>query len=130
MPFTYFRDDARRRIRITLTDPLRVADMTLSLDRQLTEGTWDYGVLLDGRAIAAGVPSSDIQSFLSQVRELIAKHGPRGPVAFVATQSAAIGSAQRYLLFGGGAAESFEIFWAIDDANRWLDEQSAGKNQP
>ena len=130
MPFTYARDDARGRVRITLTDPLSVADLTASVDHQLTDGTWTYGVLVDARSVTDGTQSSEIQSFLSHVRQLVTAHGPRGAIAFVATQSTVIGSAQRYAIFGGGMAESFEIFWALDDANRWLDGRPAGTARP
>jgi len=128
MPFTYARDDIRRRVRITLADPLTVADLIASIDRQFADGTWDYGLLVDGRAIAAATQSSDVQEFLTHVRELVGTHGPRGPIAFVAKESAVIGSAQRYVLFGG-SAEAFEVFWAIDDAQGWLDQQTAKSNK-
>jgi hypothetical protein len=78
--------------------------------------------------MVAGGQSSDMQSFLSHIRELVATHGPRGPIAFVSTESAVIGSAQRYVLFGG-TAEAFEVFWAIDDAQGWLDQQTANSDK-
>jgi len=128
LPFTYARDDAARRIRITLADPLTVADLIASVDHQLADGAWSYGLLVDGRNISAATESSAIQSFLSHVRELVAVHGPRAPIAFVSTESAVIGSAQRYVIFGG-SAESFEVFWAIDDAQEWLDKQMAQRRE-
>jgi hypothetical protein len=121
MPFQYVRDDDRHRIRITLSDPLTVAELTASIERQFADGAWLYGLIVDARSVVA--QPIDIPSFQAHVRELVATHGPRGPVAFVATESGVIGSAQRYIF--GSKSESMEVFWALDDAQRWMDERMA-----
>jgi hypothetical protein len=56
-----------------------------------------------------------MRSFVARVLELIAAHGPRGPIAIVAKDSGAISSAQMYLFFGG-KTESLEVFWDLQDA--------------
>jgi hypothetical protein len=122
MPIHYARDDVRRRIRITLTGPLTLADLIASVERQLAEGNWLDGLLVDARATFPAPPPSDMRLFASHVLKLIATHGPRGPIAVVARDGSAIASAQLYLFFGG-KTESLEVFWDLDHAQQWLDEQ-------
>ena len=123
MPLEYVRDDTRRRIRITLTDPVAVADLVASVERQLADRAWSYGLLVDGRGLSDRAKPTDVREFVSRVREQTAAHGPRGPVAFVARKSEVIGAAQIYN-FLGGKTEFVEVFWDIDDAQRWLDERA------
>jgi hypothetical protein len=124
MPIHYARDDVRRRIRITLTGPLTLADLIASVERQLAEGNWLDGLLVDARATFPAPPPSDMRLFASHVLKLIATHGPRGPIAVVARDASAIASAQLYLFFGG-KTESIEVFWDLDDALQWLEQRLA-----
>ena len=57
------------------------------------------------------------------VRELIAAHGPRGPVAVVVRESSPISSAQMDVF--GHKTECIDVFWDVDDAQQWLDERLA-----
>jgi hypothetical protein len=122
MPIHYVRDDARRRIRVTITDPFTLADLVASVERQLADGAWRYGLLVDSRGSVGGLGPADTRSFVSSVRELIAANGPRGPIAIAARESGPITGVQRYI-FVSEKAESIEVFWDIDDAQQWLDEQ-------
>ena len=124
MPFQYVRDDVTRRVRIMLSGPITVAELIASLERQLAEGTWLYGVLVDARSIPDGLTPPDVRLFVSRVRELVDAHGPRGPVAFVAKEAGLIGSAQKSVFFSG-KTDFLEVFWDISEANLWLDEQMA-----
>ena len=122
MPFQYARDDAKHRLRVTISDPLTVDDLISSVDHQLADGTWLYGLLVDARGVLAFAPKpSDLQPFLSRVRDLVAAHGPRGPVALVSKQSVVISGGHMYNVFGG-KTESLEMFWDMDDARRFLDK--------
>jgi hypothetical protein len=120
MPIEYRRDDARHRIRITLTDPLTVAELIESVECQLSDGAWRYALLVDARATFPAPQPTDMRLFLSRVRELVAAHGARGPIAILARESGAISGAQMYIFFGG-KMEDLEVFWDIDAARRWLD---------
>ena len=124
MPFQFDRDDGNRRFKITITDPIDLAELMAVPDRQLAEGAWQYGMLVDARAMSISAPSTDVRMIVSRVRELVAVHGPRGPIAFVARQAAAIGSAHLYTLLGG-KTDLLEVFWDMADAKQWLDEQMA-----
>jgi hypothetical protein len=122
MPIQYERDDARHRIRVTVTDPLTVADLIASVERQLADGAWGYGLLVDARSTFRAPQPMEMRSFVSSVRELVSAHGPRGPIAIVAKESAAIIGAQLYSFFGQ-KMEAVETFWDLDDAQRWLDDR-------
>ena len=78
MPFHYMLDDTGRRIRLTPSDPVTAAEMIEILDRQLADGAWGYGTLVDARGIFSPTASTDLQAFMEHFRELIAAHGPRG----------------------------------------------------
>jgi hypothetical protein len=125
MPIQYQLDDTKRRIRLTLTDPVTVADFLASVERQLADGTWSYGTLIDARIPFTAPRASDMRKFVASVLELIQTHGPRGPVAVVTRESGAISSSQMYNVFGG-KTESIEVFWDLDDAQQWLDKKLAG----
>jgi len=116
MPFHYVRDDTGRRIRLTPIDPVTAAEMIEILDRQLADGAWGYGTLVDAQRISSPTVSSDMQTFMEHFRELVAAHGPRGPLVVVTRTSGVIGSTQKYVLLGGTAGREFEVFWDIDDA--------------
>lgn len=130
MPFQYARDDIRHRVNIILTSPVTLAELVASVDRQFADGAWRYGVLADGRRILRGLPPREIPLLVSHVRELVAAHGPRGPVAFVAKESEAISAAQIYLVLGGKAIDDLEVFWDPDEARQWLDRKDQGREPP
>jgi hypothetical protein len=47
MPLQYQLDDAKRRIRVTLADPVTVADLFESIERQLADGVWSDGTVIE-----------------------------------------------------------------------------------
>jgi hypothetical protein len=49
MPIQYLLDDTKRRIRLVLADPITVAELLASVERQLADGAWSYGTLVDAR---------------------------------------------------------------------------------
>jgi hypothetical protein len=107
-----------------MTSPVTATELVTLVERQLAEGAWLYGVLVDARAMWEAPPQSDLRCFVSRIGELVAANGPRGPIAFVARHSAAIGSAQM-LMFLGGKTDSLEVFWDMPEATQWLDAQMA-----
>ena len=124
MPIQYERDEAGRRIEVRLTEPLTVAELIASVERHLADGAWPSRLLVDARAVFAAAGPSDIRPFVAWVRELVAAHGPHGPIAIVAREPPAISGAQRYIFLSGNT-ESIEVFWDIDAARHWLDERTA-----
>jgi hypothetical protein len=126
MSIHYACDDARRRYRITLREPVDAADVIASVDRQATDGAWQYGLLVDTRTGFTTPSQTDMKAFVARIRQVVATHGPRGPIAIVAKESTQIATAQMYLFFGG-KTEFIEVFWALEEAQRWLDERTPGE---
>jgi hypothetical protein len=121
MSLEYVCDDTKRRIRITLSEPFTFDDLVASVERQFADGAWRHGLLIDTRAPSHTPLPSEIRSFASRIAALVAVHGPRGPIAIVAKTASAVSSAQLAAFFG--RVESIEVFWDLDDAEQWLDEQ-------
>ena len=55
MPILYLSDDQRRLITVTMTEPYSVNDILSAIDRQASEGHWDYAILYDQRGLTHGV---------------------------------------------------------------------------
>ena len=124
MPLEYVKDDVRRRIRITMIEPVTLEDMVSSVERQLADRAWRYGLLVDARDPLVQPKTSDMKKFGAWVSKLVAEHGPRGPIAVVAKDSRTISTAQRHA-FSAGKIESVEVFWTLQDAEQWLDGRLA-----
>jgi hypothetical protein len=116
MPFDYRRDDEQCIIRLTAVEPVGLLDVTLVLDRQLAEGTWRYGMLVDARR--AILSRKDSQSLQEHIRKLAAEHGPHGPVALVTRLGE--GTPQAYGIGSVRAGLPFDVFWDIEEAEKWL----------
>jgi hypothetical protein len=79
MPITYERDDERRLITATVTEPLSVDDILGAIDRQAAEGTWEYAILYDQRGSTHVPTEADLEQMAEQV--MVAGRGrTRGPV--------------------------------------------------
>lgn len=116
MPFDYRLDDARRVIRLTATEPIGLLDVTTMVDRQLADGAWQYGMLVDARqAILSPV---DSRGLFEYIRKIVEQHGPHGPIALVRRQD--LGSAQVFAFRSAESDLSFEVFWDVDEAERWI----------
>ena len=120
MSITYTRDDTKRRIRVTSTGPLTLAESIDALARQVHEGTWTYTSLLDLRR---GMLDSkeDLLALSLHIEELTRDHGRRGPVAIVVREAASVGRAQSYMR--RVKEETIEVFWDVAEATAWLDAQ-------
>jgi hypothetical protein len=96
MPFEYRLDHARQRLTIIGRDPAGVPDVLAWLDRQAADGAWAFGSLDDLRLVTLNPTSADVQRILDQVTTRSAVHGPRGPVAVVATHPVLFSMASLY----------------------------------
>jgi hypothetical protein len=123
MPITYERDDKLRRIVVTTIGIVGLDDMLAVVDRQATEGTWQYGILYDSRRVASVASQTDVRAGLRHVEVLSRTHGRRGPVAFVTTMPAAYGMVRMYSTLAGQVEQAVEVFRDIGDAERWLASQ-------
>jgi hypothetical protein len=114
------RDDIRRRIRWKATNPLTLPEVIAQLEQQNTDGTWLYALVVDLRMGILSI--EDRNTLITRMRELSETHGPHGPIALV-TQPTGVANAQAYAI-RNKKVHSVEVFWDIEEANRWLDEIS------
>src|SRR5688500_12782850 len=68
MPMTYQRDDHRRLIIVTATEPCSVDDISSVIDRQSGEDTWEYALLYDLRAMTDASTEADLQEIAERVK--------------------------------------------------------------
>ena len=125
MPFEYTKDDVRRRIKIVGRDPISTSDLMAHIDRQVADGAWTYGVLYDARATSNPPSAAEMPQMAAYVQKIAAQHGARGPVAIVTRESATVAVAHIYSVLGKRAGFRAEVFWDIDEAERWLDARDA-----
>jgi hypothetical protein len=125
MPVQYVRDDAKRRITLTVSDPLTVEERITAVEHQLADGAWGYGLIIDARSMASFTPKlTEMQAAASRLAELVAVHGPRGPVALVSRQSSVIGASAMHNSLGV-KTPGVQVFWDMDDAQKFLDRLDA-----
>jgi hypothetical protein len=79
MPIAYGRDDQRRLITLTVTEPYSVGDILSVIDRQSAEDTWEYAMLYDLRAVTHVSTMADLQQIAARV-QLLGGGRDRGPV--------------------------------------------------
>ena len=79
MPIAYQRDDQRRLITVTVTEPYSVNDVSSLIDRQAGEDTWEYALLYDLRAMTDASTGADLQKLAERVK-MAGGERERGPV--------------------------------------------------
>ena len=68
MPIVYQRDDQRRLITVTVTEPWSVDDILGVIDRQAGEDTWEYALLYDLRSVTEISPDVGLQQIADRVK--------------------------------------------------------------
>jgi hypothetical protein len=76
---TYERDDQRRLITVTVTEPYSVDDILSVIDRQAAEDTWEYAMLYDLRAATLALREADLLQIADRVK-VVGRGRERGPV--------------------------------------------------
>jgi hypothetical protein len=79
MPVAYARDDQRRLITVTVTEPYSLGDILSVIDRQSAEDTWEYAMLYDLRAVTRLSTEADLQQMADRVK-VVGAGRERGPV--------------------------------------------------
>jgi len=119
--FHTFRDDVRRRITITLSGPVALADVISFLNTQRSRDAWDYSVLYDARGMVVDLPPGDLQLVATHVGELSKVQG-RGRVAVVWATEAQRVFVERSAALVQPAGVQLGLFPDMDAADRWLKE--------
>jgi hypothetical protein len=124
VPVEYVLDHARQRLTIIGRDPVGLPDVLAWLERQAADGAWPYGTLDDLRLVTWNPTTEEVRRVLRRIGTLSVTHGPRGPVAIVATNPALFGMARMSVALGDQAAgHVVDVFYALPEAERWLDER-------
>jgi hypothetical protein len=119
MSIRYERDDARRRLVITMLGPFDTADF-LAVSQQHGVDTWSYGTLFDLRGMTGEPTIAELRQIMSEslaVRQ--PGTGARGAVAILATDPALYGRACTYAALRR-ATLTIEVFRDPDEAEEWL----------
>jgi CheY-like chemotaxis protein len=119
--FTYVRDDDRRRIRVTALVALEAADVAAVVERQASEGTWQFDIVYDLRAVTGARTWIDAKEAADLVRRYVTQYGRRGRVAVVTREITMVGIAQGYAYETAKSGIDVQIFWDVSDAVDWLE---------
>jgi hypothetical protein len=125
MPSSYQRDDARRRIVVTVEGNVSAAEALAVVSRQLADGAWSYGILYDARNDTSQPSTADVRSIVEYVGRCIVQHGPRGPVAIVTRSPSTYGMSRMYSTLGEPVNLTVEVFREIEAAEAWLESQTS-----
>jgi hypothetical protein len=68
MPITYERDDHRRLITVTVTDPYSVNEILGTIDRQAAEHTWEYALLYQLSAVTRMPTEGDARQCADRIK--------------------------------------------------------------
>jgi hypothetical protein len=79
MPIACQRDDRRRLVTVTVTEPCSVDDISSVIDRQSGEDTWEYALLYDLRAMTDASTEVDLRLLAERVK-VVRGERERGPV--------------------------------------------------
>src|SRR6266545_2867933 len=100
MQIRYERDDARRRVLLTLSGVYDVEDVIVALQRKFDEQTWHYTTVYDGRGLESLPYPADLKRSVDTARAFDDRGQRRGAVAFVATDTALVGILRMYANVG------------------------------
>jgi hypothetical protein len=79
MPIAYQRDDQRRLMTVTVTEPCSVDDISSVIDPQPGEDTWEYALLYDVRATTDASTEAGLQQIAERMK-VVSGGRERGPV--------------------------------------------------
>jgi hypothetical protein len=124
MAVTYEQDDEAGTIIATVTGPFLLDEIVGVMDRQAAEGTWKYVLLYDEREMTGVPTAADLRTLLRRVKTLVKQHGPRGPVAVLATRVDLYGVARFYSRVSKIDGDPLHVFHERAEADRWLSEMT------
>jgi hypothetical protein len=123
MAYDYQCDESKRLVSITMRGPFAVLDVLNVIERQRSDGTWAFGMLVDVR-LMTGVPALPE---LRQIATADATNGEaserRGPLAVVVTDPVLYAKACAYQTLAG-SARPIEVFRDREAAEFWLAERT------
>ena len=127
MPMQYVRDDANKRILVTTSGEIGLADIIGAVDQQAKDRAWSYAMLYDARAATSTPTMDEMKSLVLHIGKLTTAHGPRGPVAVVTNGPLLERAARVYASLGELTALNVRVFTALTEAEHWLDTLSTNR---
>jgi len=123
MPFTYERDDGKRRITIEVIGEFQQAEAIEMLDRHRQDGVWSYGTLYDIRRMTGRPTIDEVKQIFSSAAQPGPGNTKRGPLAVLVTDPALYSMACAYMALGA-ATRKIEVFREPAEAERWLGQET------
>ena len=119
MPIAYARDDLRRLITLTVTEPYSVEDILAVIDRQAAEDIWGYAMLYDLQAATHVAADAELQQIAARVQALGAgrERGPVGMLVASVPDQFRMGMAYTRLT---RSHESVEVLLTAAQRDDWL----------
>src|ERR1700736_4769361 len=124
MLMSYERDDAPRRVVVTMDGPFNLA-VFRAVSELHSPDTWTYGMLFDLRRMTGEPTIDELRQIMSESVARRPGTGARGPVAILATDPALYGRMCTYAALRR-ATLTIEVFRYLDRAEEWLSTQLNG----
>jgi hypothetical protein len=124
MPIRYERDDARRRVVVTVHGTIEPDDAFAVIEQQRLDDAWSYGLLYDLRLMTGEPTVTDLRQLMSEAAMRLQGEEPRGPVVLLATDPALYGRLCTYTALGRSTTLAIEVFRDWDEAEQWLTTQT------
>jgi hypothetical protein len=129
MPVDYQRNEERRLITVTLTDPFSFDDLLSQTDRQWAEQTWEYAVLYDIRAGSRASSAREIHQLVDHTRS-VGGGRPRGPVGVAIRPRPEVLRRGMQLTAAAGPSRDIEILLSEEQVEAWLSRHARRRGTP
>jgi hypothetical protein len=129
MPIEYHRDDRRRLITVTLTEPFSFDALLSQTDRQWAEHTWEYAILYDGRGSTHVPPGVELQRLVDR-RLFVGGGRPRGPVGVAIPRRPEMLRGGLQLAKLSGPLRDLEILLTEAQVDAWLARHAPRRGSP
>ena len=129
MPIDYQRDDYRRLITATLTDPYTFDELMSQTDRQWAENTWDYAFLYDSRGSAHVTPTRQLEQLVEHVA-IVGAGRLRGPVGVAILPRPEMVRSGLQLAKLTGPLRSLEMLLNQTQVEAWLMRHAPRRESP
>ena len=129
MPIAYHRDDRRRLVTVTLTEPFSLEELLQQTDRQWAEDTWEDAVLYDTRAARHVTPASELQQLLEHT-QVVGGGRARGPVGVAIPPRPEMLRSSLEFTKVSGPSRDIEILLNDAQLEAWLVRHASGRRAP
>lgn len=121
----YERDDARRRVVVTMEGPFAMTEFLAVMERQRCDNSWAYGILYDLSSMTGEPTIAELrQSLIHTART----HRLRGPIAILATDPVIYDRVCSYAALGRSTLP-VKVFRKWDEADQWLTTKLHGERR-